>query len=129
MRTVNMYKTLKSLLVFSALGLAGCAQLPSYRETVNSWVGSRETALVASWGIPSQVYTTDGVKYITYNRARTVYIPGEGPSYQTTATHYGTITRPIGGRPGYTINRYCDTTFMILDGVIQSCSFRGNDCR
>jgi hypothetical protein len=124
-----MYKMLKSLIVLSAVGLSGCAHFPSYSETVNSWVGSRETALVASWGIPSQVYTTDGVKYITYQRARTVYIPRQDPAYQTTTTYYGSITRPIGGSPGYTINRYCDTTFMIVDGVIQSCSFRGNDCR
>jgi hypothetical protein len=124
-----MYKTLKLLIALVMVGLTGCTQLPSYSESVNSWVGSRETALVASWGIPSQVYTTDGVKYITYNRSRTIYIPGEGPSYQTTTTYYGAITRPIGGRSGYTINRYCDTTFMIVDGVIKSASFRGNDCR
>lgn len=124
-----MYKTLTTFIVLSTMGLTGCVQLPSYRETLNSWVGTRETVLVASWGIPNQVYTTDGVKYITYSRSRSVYIPGEGPSYHTTATYYGTITRPVGGSPGYTINRYCDTTFMIVDGVIQSCSFRGNDCR
>lgn len=50
-----------------ALALSGCMSTEKYKKEINTWVGSRETALVASWGAPNGSYLAeDGSRILTY---------------------------------------------------------------
>ena len=48
----------RCLIIFIALSLSGCAY-KSNREIMNSWMGSHISAVIQSWGPPTQI-TVDG---------------------------------------------------------------------
>ena len=123
-----MKKILGLLLVTTGL-LVGCATTANYEKVLNSWVGSQESALVSSWGPPSSVYQSDGVKYLTYSKSNSGYIPGVAPSYQTTYVGNTAYTNPVGGSPGFAYNSNCSTTFTVANRVITNWRYEGNACR
>jgi len=88
--------------------LAGCATTEGYRKKVDSWKGSPDAKLIASWGVPTSTYNTHGCKFIQYKNSRTGIVP-IGTSY-------------------YVVDSNCETTFKVKNGIIQSCTFRGNNC-
>lgn len=52
------------ILVAAILVLAGCG---TTKKTMESWVGSKESVLVASWGAPtSAIDTRDGMRTLTW---------------------------------------------------------------
>lgn len=92
------------------IGLAACATTEGYKEAVESWVGAREITLVAQWGAPHRVYdASNGERALTYYDSRTVSVPLDT----------GAVIP---------VEYSCETTFIVVDGVIDSWSFRGNDC-
>lgn len=109
--------------------LAGCATEGKYGQILDTWMGSTESQLISKWGIPSSVYESGGVKYLTYSNSSSGYVPGTAPSYQSTVIGNTVYTNRIGGTPGFVVNSWCDTTFTTRDGVIVHWSWKGNACK
>jgi hypothetical protein len=63
-------------LCFAALLLAGCTTQADFTKKLDSWVGSKETELISSWGPPNGFYETEGTKYITYGNSSVGTMPG-----------------------------------------------------
>lgn len=100
----------RSVTALLLLGLAACATTEGYENVLKSWVGSREIALVASWGAPHRVYEAgNGDRALTYYNERTVSVPLDT----------GAVIP---------VEYSCETTFIVVDGVVDSWSYRGNDC-
>ena len=111
------------------LFIAGCATTANYEKILNSWTGSNESSLVSSWGPPTRVYESDDVRYLTYSKSNSGYVPGVAPSYQTTYVGNTAYTTPVGGYSGFAYNNNCTTTFTITNKVITSWRYEGNACR
>ena len=120
---------MKKILLWLLVLLTGCATTANYEKSLNSWVGASESSLVDQWGPPSSVYESSGVKYLTYNKSRSGYVPGVAPSYQTTYVGNTAYTSAVGGSAGYGFTNSCTTTFSIRNNVISSWRWEGNACR
>jgi hypothetical protein len=133
-----MMKKIAVLLL--GLGLFGCATTAKYEAKLNTWIGTSEDSLIASWGVPDKTYNmSDGKKAIEYARKNTVQTGGYtyttpqttyqsgmigDKSYSGTSTTYVTQTEPV---RRYKI--YCKTSFIINNsGKIESWHHDGNDC-
>ncbi len=118
------------LILIALFGLGACATESKYKENLNSWMGQREGSLIASWGPPDSVYTSDtNTKYLTYNRQQSTYVPGVAPTYQTHCSFGVCTTDAIGGSDPYMIDSRCKTTFTVAGGMISSWRYEGNACR
>ena len=109
--------------------LFGCATTENYKKKVDSWVGAKESDLVASWGTPDSFYEADGLRYLTYNSISSGYVAGI-PSRTTTNYINGkAYTNTIAGTSGYSYSNSCSTTFTVTNKVITNWKFKGNDCK
>lgn len=108
--------------------LQGCATEAGYQQILNSWVGAQEQRLVSQWGPPQGFYENGGVRYLTYDEASSAYVPGTPPTYQTTYIGNTAYSNPVGGSPGYMINRSCRTTFEVRDSTVINWRYQGNNC-
>lgn len=108
--------------------LAGCATTANYEKILASWVGQSESDLVRTWGPPTGVYESGGLRMLTYDRSAQNYAPGTAPSYQTQVIGNQVFTRQVGGSSGYTVNRACTTNFEIKDGRVVNWRYEGNAC-
>jgi len=107
--------------------LAGCATEARYRERLSAWEGASENDLVASWGVPDGFYeATDGTRFLTYRRDRTVYLPGTPDRVRVDPLTGRAETIP--GRSGVLHRTSCETTFEIVADVVEGWSYRGNNC-
>ena len=122
---MKRFITVVSLYAF----LAACATEAKYQETLNTWLGSSEVALVQSWGPPDRVYELDGNRYVTYARGGTTYLPGVAPSYQTTVIGNTAYTNAVGGMAPMVINQSCVTTFTVKNREIVDWRYEGNACK
>ncbi len=57
-----------------------------------------------------------------------MYLPGVAPSYQTTFVGNTAYTNSYGGSPAMNVDLSCITTFELVDNVIKTWSWRGNNC-
>ena len=125
-----------------AVSLAACLLTESYRSTLESWVGSPEGRLVASWGPPDQVYElTDGSRVLSWIDGKTAYYgtaqayppPQSPPIYSSDGPVF------IYDNPGERAYRdtvlfnratnYCVTNFTIgANGLVNTWSYNGTDC-
>jgi hypothetical protein len=127
MKSPLIIKSIAAALIFA---VSACATSEGYGILLDDWVGHSERKLITSWGAPDSVYESDGYKYLTYSKSRSVNIPGIAPSYQTQIIGNTAYTRQYGGSSGFTYNGSCKTTFIIgSDGIIDAWNFEGNDCR
>lgn len=113
----------------AVLFLASCATTEKYEAMLNTWVGQQESQLVGHWGPPDSVYENSGVKYLTYKKSRSGYIPGTPPTYQTNIIGNTAYTTSTGGSPGFAYTNHCKTTFTISNEIIQKWRWEGNACR
>jgi len=130
----------KTCLLLLCLGLSGCATTAKYEAKLNTWVGSSEESLIASWGVPDKEYQMSNgkkaVAYIhketfqtggnTYQEPQITYQSGTigGSPYSGTATTYVTETVPV---QNYKLS--CKTSFIINSGgKIESWHHEGNNC-
>jgi hypothetical protein len=125
-----MKQVVKACLLPAVLALAGCAYPnPEHVAESNALVGKTETQLVRALGVPSRTYETGGHKFLAYSRSKLETIPGDpgfGPGWGWGYWHGG--WGGWGGFPPEIIQRDCESTFDLVNGVVQSWSFRGNDC-
>jgi hypothetical protein len=127
-----MKQVAKACLLPAVLALAGCVYPnPQHVAATNALVGKSETDLVHALGVPSRTYETGGHKFLAYNRSKLETIPGDpgfGPGWGW-GWHGGWGGwGGWGGFPPEIVQRDCETTFDLLNGVVQSWTFRGNDC-
>ena len=97
-------------------------------DLLKGWKGATEQELVSIWGPPHNVYETGDTKYLMYVDTRNIHFPGVAPSYQTTFSGSTAYTQQIGGVAPMNKQVTCETLFEIVDGVVATSRFRGNDC-
>lgn len=117
----------KSIIIFSTLGLlllAGCASREGYMEGMKALVGKERKELVETMGPPSSHYEFQGREYLVYQSssmgtagANTGVDPNPGPNI----FHEG-----VGG---VAYRKWCQTTFVIFKGRVESFQGKGNNCR
>jgi hypothetical protein len=132
-----MKKVAKTVAVASVLALVGCAYPnPQHVAAMNALVGKSESDVVRTLGVPSRTIDTGGHRYLAYSRSRIETIPGDpgfGPGWGGWGGWgggwgYGYWGGGWGGFPPEIVQRDCETTFDLENGVVQSWSFRGNNC-
>ena len=135
---------MRRYLAFSALlGLAGCAYpSPQHVKELNALVGKPEPDLLRSYGVPTRVYDTSGLRFLSYQMSRIDSFPGDGFGYGGFGGYggyggFGYGGFGYGGGLGYggfggfgpeIIQRDCTTTFELQNHIVKSYSLRGNDC-
>ncbi len=126
-RTMNRLP--KTILATGVLALAGCAYPnPQHVAQVNALVGKSETDLVHALGVPSRTYETGGHKFLAYSWSRLESTPGS-PGFGPWWGGYGYWGGGWGGGfPPEIIQRDCETTFDLQNGIVQSWNFKGNAC-
>jgi hypothetical protein len=126
-RTLFMKNPLLILLTWT-LVIAGCATSENYGKRLDTWMGSKESSLVAIWGTPDSFYEADGIRYLTYRSNNSGYVAGIPPRTSTTYINGKAYTNTVGGTQGYIYNKSCSTTFTVTNGIITNWKFKGNDC-
>jgi hypothetical protein len=98
---------------------AACADDQAARiATLNPLVGQPEQTLLLSMGVPTRSYDTDGAKFLAYDERRLDIIPGTP----------GVGIWRAGAIPPQPIERWCETTFQVVQGTVRSFTLRGNAC-
>ncbi len=111
------------------IALASCVPtVEGYQQLVNSWKGGTEQQLITKWGVPDKSFRSGGNHYISYVQRGNVYVPGTQPTYTTTVYGNTAYTNSYGGTPGRNIATYCETTFVLANGLIKDVTFKGNNC-
>ncbi len=131
----------KLIYLFALVILAsGCATTRRYSALLDTWVGSNEESLIASWGSPQNVYyMNNGKKVIEYSKGQTIQTGGYtyttpqttyhqgavgNTMYYGTSTQYVTQTTPV----NY-LYYWCKTSFIIGEnGRIETWRWEGNNC-
>lgn len=126
-----MNKKIFALII--ACFMSSCAMLEGpttagYEQLLNGWMGATENQLITVWGAPESVYESGDYKYLKWVRSNSDYIPGRSPTYQTSFIGSTAYTTSIGGSPGFNINFYCETTFVIKNEEIVGWNYKGNSC-
>lgn len=119
---------IKLFLILVFVMLTGCATEERYKEVLNTWIGVPESRLISVYGIPNSVYEIDGSKFLTYRTGGMGFIPGTPGIAQTTVIGNTAYTAFSGGTPGMMASFGCETTFQIINRVVERWSFRGNSC-
>lgn len=116
---------MRRILLVMALLLGGCANYLAQREAfLSQFVGKPDSYLVQKLGVPTRSFTADGIQYLAYTESRLDVIPAF-PGYGWGYPYWGWYG---GGFPPQVINRVCETTFAVKQGVVLSYSLRGNAC-
>ena len=119
-------------MVAGALALGACAYPnPAHVAALNALVGKPEQALINTYGVPNRTYDTGGHRYLAYSRSRIETIPGSpgfGPWGGPYFGYWGGWGGGWGGFPPEVVQRDCETTFDLLNGVVQKWTLRGNAC-
>ncbi len=107
-----------ALLACCALPAACADEQAARMEALNHLVGQPEQVLLQTMGVPTRSYDADGVKYLAYDERRVDVIPGTP----------GVGIWRAGAMPPQPIERWCETTFQVAQGVVRSFTLRGNAC-
>jgi hypothetical protein len=115
----------------TVIALGACAYPnPQHVAELNALVGKPEQTLIQTYGVPNRTYDTAGHRYLAYSRSRIVTIPGDPGFGPWGGGYYGGWGGwgGYGGFPPEIIQRDCETTFDLLNGIVQSWKLRGNAC-
>jgi len=115
--------------LFVAGLLSGCATQAKFEENVKSMMGMSEDEVIQKLGAPNGFYQTADMKYLTFSRARSGYVPGTAPNYQTQVIGNTAYTQAVGGSPGYSYTTTCALTLGFRDGRAATYRYEGNACR
>jgi hypothetical protein len=125
----------KAASLAAVLAVAACAYPnPQHVAELNTLVGKPEQTLIQTYGVPNRTYDTGGHRYLAYSRSRIVTLPGApgfgpwGGGYYGGWGGWGGWGGGWGGFPPEIVQRDCETTFDLLNGVVQSWKLRGNAC-
>lgn len=110
--------------VLPLLALVGCTLPPSAEVRLAPYVGRSEIELVQGLGVPDRSYETGGLRFLQYEERRQV-LHQLDPYWGRPYGRFAPL--PLGGP--VLLTRSCDATFTLRDGVVQSFTLRGDDCR
>ena len=119
--------------------LFACATPARYDAKLNAMVGQSAQTLVKSWGRPSaKIIKDNGDEIYAYTKADDVYVPSEFYMYNqgfepSEDVVYGPFLNdynygPFGETFGYQVEEYCQTAFLIKNGIVSGWKWRGNNC-
>jgi hypothetical protein len=96
------------LMCLIALISSGCATTARYNEFCGTHVGKSEEALISSIGVPDSSYETNGTKYLKYKKESdgAILLGGVVASAEP-----------------------CVTTYIVKNGIVDSYSFKGDECQ
>jgi len=126
------------LLIFVLLLFACSGNLESYNQKLKPWIGKSVSDLEKSWGKPSaQKMISENTKVLTYIKQTDWYVPieyyydqvGWGADeivYDPFFTDYG--MSPYAQIVDTEMEGICQTSFFVINGVVQSYKWRGNGC-
>jgi hypothetical protein len=99
--------------------LAACTDGRAERmAAMNQFVGQPEQTLLLKLGVPTRSYDAGGMRFLAYDERRTEVIPPPptfGPWWWAP-------------QPAQVVERWCETTFQVANGVVRSFTLRGNSC-
>jgi hypothetical protein len=101
--------------------ISSCATPSSVNDSMQSWVGSHQSSLIASWGPPQEV-ADDGLggKVLIFKQTKSMPTPGHAQTTVQGNTAYTTYTAPSD-------NAYVATRMFYVnkDGYIYNYKWRG----
>lgn len=123
------------LLIF----LSACATEEKYSNNLNKLIGENESYLLKIFGKPSSKKIINShTKILTYTNLENMYVPSEFYEYNT-PLYVGAddvfypfndmyIYNPMSQYLGVNVTFYCQTSFLLENGVIKSWQWKGNNC-
>ncbi|MBE6449055.1 MAG: hypothetical protein E7018_07180 [Alphaproteobacteria bacterium] len=126
-------------LIFTFI-LFACASPIKYDSKLNNLVGANKATLIKEMGTPSAVkMLSDGSEVLAYVKANDVYVPSEFYLYnQGNPANQQDVYSPFledydfspyGAAFGYQVEYFCQTAFLLQNGVVTAWKWRGNDCK
>lgn len=110
------------LSLFVLISACTFASETKFRRGVEAWYGQPEENLIEKLGAPTKFYELNGKRFLTYSGGNTSYVP---QTVHNTTVGNNIQTNVYGG---YSVNRWCSVTYMVENGIIQSATYKGNDC-
>ena len=113
------------LLVCLLTALTGCVSKQKHEDRLSSWLGAKESDLVAEWGPPTGFYELNGKRFLTYSSSSQAMIGGTPPV--TTYDGYGNAFTS-GGTAPILVTSSCSITMIVETTVITEWMYEGNGC-
>ncbi|MDI9313887.1 MAG: hypothetical protein QM529_04340 [Hydrotalea sp.] len=107
------------------LSLTACASRENFDSTMLSLVGKNRAEVFALLGAPSTDYNLSGYNYLVYQQAE-LGVAGAPPMI-TGQSSGGAFHEGAEGQTYY--KKWCQTTFMLQNGIVKSYQAKGNNCR
>ena len=128
-----------ALYILVLIFLFACATPEKYDAELASMIGEKSSVLVEKWGKPSaRKILAGGDEVYTYTKAGDIYVPSEFYMYnQEYEPGEDVVYYPFlndydfgsyGATFGYQVEEFCQTSFLIKNGLISGWKWRGNDC-
>ena len=110
-------------ILFFLLFLTSCATYEKYAQYLNGFIGMDKTELLNLWGAPDASFPeSENTEYLTYKNHYEMSVPGTVYTDSIGFQPYVSYT------PGYTVNEWCDTTFVLQNDKVVRWETKGNDC-
>lgn len=110
-------------LLFLLLFLTSCATYEKYAHYLNGFIGMDKTELLNVWGAPDASYQENKeTEYLTYKQNFQEDVPGTFYTDNVGFQSYVTYT------PGYAVNEWCNTTFIVQNNKVVNWKTEGNAC-
>ncbi len=110
-------------ILFLLILLTSCATYEKYAIYLDSFIGMDKVNLIDTWGVPDKSYQLDkNTEYLTYKQSVQEYIPGNAYTNNYGTYSYTSFT------PGYTVNEWCDTTFVLQNNKVIKWQTKGDSC-
>lgn len=114
-----------TIIVTSLFLLSSCVTKQEHEDVLDTWIGSSEGAIVASWVVPSSFYEANGLRYLTWSNVSQGVIGGT-PGYITT-DNFGNVYSYPGTAP-IPVTYNCNITMIVENDVIINWQYKGNNC-
>lgn len=125
----------KLILALFLLFVGACSSMNSsnYENELQNWIGQSEYRLYQAWGTPANVvYITPNKKVVTYVKT---FAKGNNTLYENQLYYQGmgnndSLWDQLFGPPAQQQSNwyYCNTSFVIQNGVVINYNFNGDDC-
>lgn len=120
---------MRNLFFFVLIGIlttiTGCVSKQMHEDKLSSWLGAKETELVAEWGPPTGFYELDGKRFLTYSSSSQAMIGGTPPT--TTYDSYGNAFTS-GGTAPILVTSSCRITMIVETNVVTEWMYEGDGC-
>ena len=121
------YLSFCGVLLIAACGNVGYSR-SKYEQKLNQWVGRDLNALYDYWGTPVNVSPIDDNSFmVTYYEQESQPIDDDYQPYIGELS-YSAMFVPSYGLPPNPPLFYCQTSFIIKNGIVTGYNFNGDDC-